>query len=75
MFRVLHVSSSALRNAESRLDVLKFNQREDLEVLQLASKQWRRSVDRYSSELALRRIQLVEIVGGKRYTESLFANF
>ncbi|KAH7699317.1 hypothetical protein AAVH_33578, partial [Aphelenchoides avenae] len=50
-----------LRNAESVLNVLKFNQREELEILQLTSKQWRRNVDRYSSELALRRIRFVKI--------------
>ncbi|KAH7699045.1 hypothetical protein AAVH_33852, partial [Aphelenchoides avenae] len=57
----VHLRSSALQNAESRLDVLKFNQREELEVLQLTSKQWRRSVDRHSPELALRRILFAEI--------------
>ncbi|KAH7680483.1 hypothetical protein AAVH_41142, partial [Aphelenchoides avenae] len=51
----------ALGNAESRLNVLKFNQREELEALQLTSKQWRRTVDRYSPELALRRIGYVKM--------------
>ncbi|KAH7695810.1 hypothetical protein AAVH_37127, partial [Aphelenchoides avenae] len=60
---------SVLRNTESRLDVLKFNRREELEALQLTSKQWRRNINRYSRELALRRIQLAEIdlVSGTTY--------